>query len=152
MSSSPTLQTTISDMTVDAFISDRGIRLPHRTRSDWSPYYLDLEAMLNRLANVKREFGLRKAISTRSLTGETRTLAEILDKEVEKIVLFYLKIQGEIAQHTWLLRERQAAMLKGDSIVEQEQIDIMCQHFRDVCYEVLELLQFLDFNVTGLRR
>ena len=93
--------------------------------------------MLNRLANVKREFGLRKAISTRSLTGETRTLAEILDKEVEKIVLFYLKIQGEIAQHTWLLRERQAAMLKGDSFVEQEQIDIMCQHFRDVCYEVV---------------
>ncbi len=150
--SPPTLQTTMSDMTMGEFTGGSGISLPPRTRSDWSPFYLEFEALQNRLSHVKREFGLRKAVSAKSLTGETRTLAEILDKEVEKIVLFYLKIQGEIAEHTWLLREKQVAMLKGDSIVTSEQIDIMCQHFRDICYEVLELLQFLDFNVTGLRR
>ena len=152
MSALPTVQTAISDMTMGDLTSISGISLPLRSRSDWSPYYLDLEAMLNRLAHVKREFGLRKAVSAKSLTGETRTLAEILDKEVEKIVLFYLKIQGEIAEHTWLLREQQVAMLKGDSIVTSEQIDNMCQRFRDICYEVLELLHFLDFNVTGLRK
>ena len=45
---------------------------------------------------VKREFGLRKALSSRSLTGETRTFAEILDQDVEKIVMFYLRAQGDL--------------------------------------------------------
>lgn len=122
------------------------------SRVDWTPFYLDFEALQTRLANVKRDFGLRKAVSTKSLKGETRTLAEILDKEVEKIVLFYLRIQGELAERTWELREKQVNMLKGDTVVTEQQIEIMCQHFRDLSYEVIELLEFLDYNVLGLRR
>lgn len=123
-----------------------------RSRTDWTPFYLEFEALQTRLASVKREFGLRKAVSTKSLKGETRTLAEILDKEVEKIVLFYLRIQGDLAERTWELREKQVHMLKGDTVVTDEQIEIMCQHFRDLSYEVIELLEFLDYNVLGLRR
>jgi hypothetical protein len=59
---------------------------------DWNPFYLDFDGLNRRLQQVKREFGMRKAISTQSLTGETRTLAEILDKEIEKIVLFFFRI------------------------------------------------------------
>jgi MFS family permease len=123
-----------------------------RSRIDWSPFYLEFDALQTRLANVKKDFGMRKAVSNKSLKGETRTLAEILDKEVEKIVLFYLRIQGEIAERTWKLRENQVNLLKGDAIVTVQQIESMCQLFRDLSYEVIELLQFLDFNVTGLRR
>ena len=123
-----------------------------RKRIDWTPFYLEFDALQRRLGRVKKDFGLRKAISTRSLRGETRTLAEILDKEVEKIVLFFLKIQGELADRAWQLRERQVKLLNGDSIVTVDQIDVLCQNYRDLGYEVLELLEYLDFNVTGLRR
>ena len=121
-------------------------------RMDWVPFYLDFDKLQMRLGRVKKEFGLRKAVSTRSLTGETRTLAEILDKEVEKIVLFFLQIQGKLAERSWLLREKQSKLLVGDSIVSEESIDSLCQSYRDLGYEVLELLEYLDFNVTGLRR
>ena len=65
MSALPTVQTAISDMTMGDLTSISGISLPPRSRSDWSPYYLDLEAMLNRLAHVKREFGLRRRMALR---------------------------------------------------------------------------------------
>ena len=66
--------------------------------ASWSRFYLDYDQLNQRLLSVRREFGLRKSVSTRSLTGETHTFAEILDSEAEKIVLFYLRVQGDLAR------------------------------------------------------
>lgn len=69
-----------------------------KLRPDWWQFNLNYDELNKRLVEVKREFGLRKALSSRSLTGETRTFAEILDQDVEKIVMFYLRAQGDIGQ------------------------------------------------------
>ena len=115
--------------------------------------------------SVKREFGMRKSISTRSLTGETHSFAEILDLEAEKIVLFYLRVQGDLARKVWELREQHfratAAKVRflahggddvGDSTLSLSQIDSLCERYRTLGQEVLDLLEYLDFNVLALRR
>jgi len=119
---------------------------------DWAPFYLEFDGLMRRLQRVKKEFGMRKAVSSQSLTGETRTLAEILDKEVEKIVLFYLRIQGEVAHRIWNLRERQGKILQGDNVVTAQALDALSQQYREIGYDVLELLEYLEYNVAGLRR
>ncbi len=91
---------------------------------------------------------MRKAVSSRSLTGETRTLAEILDKEVEKIVLFYLRIQGEVAHRIWNLREKQGNILHGDNDVTMQALDLLSQQYRDIGYDVLELLEQTRMSVS----
>ena len=37
---------------------------------------------------------MRRAVSVQSLSGESRTFAELPDLEVERVVLHYLRIQG----------------------------------------------------------
>ena len=68
--------------------------IARNAKPEWFSYYLKYNDLKDRLRTVKKEFGLKKAISSRSITGETRTFAEILDEEVEKIVLFFLRQQG----------------------------------------------------------
>lgn len=120
-------------------------------RESWIPYNLNYELLRNRLLEVKREFGLRKAISSRSLTGETRTFAELLDEQVEKIVLFYLKVQGEIASKVWILREKHILEFQ-DRLIKLDEIEKFSKLYRQVGNEVLELLEYLDLNVIGLRK
>lgn len=120
-------------------------------REDWAPYNLNYELLRSRLLSVKREFGLRKAVSSHSLTGETRTFAEMLDEQVEKIVLFYLKQQGEIANKVWILRERHISELQ-DRLIRIDEIENFSKLYRQVGNEVLELFEYLDLNVIGLRK
>ena len=119
---------------------------------DWNPFYLDFDGLNRRLQKVKREFGMRKAISTQSLTGETRTLAEILDKEIEKVVLFFLRIQGDLAYRAWKLREQQNKLLNGETLITTEQLTTCRKMLTNLSYDLLELLEYLESNVNGLRR
>ena len=120
-------------------------------RESWIPYNLNFELLRNRLLEVKREFGLRKAISSRSLTGETRTFAELLDEQVEKIVLFYLKVQGEIANKVWLLREKHILEFQ-DRLITLDEVEKFSKLYRQVGNKVLELLEYLDLNVIELKK
>ena len=94
---------------------------------------------------------MRIAVSSRSLTGETRTFSEILDMEVEKVVLFYLKTQGELAINLYGLRKEQASLV-ADLSLSLKSIEILCNKYRSLGNEVLQLLDYLDVNVIGLRR
>ena len=120
-------------------------------KEEWTQYNLNYELLRSRLLSVKREFGLRKAVSSHSLTGETRTFAEMLDEQVEKIVLFYLKIQGEIANKVWSLREKHILEFQ-DRLITIDEIENFSKLYRQVGNEVLELFEYLDLNVIGLRK
>ena len=66
-----------------------------RIRENWQRYNLAYDTLQQHLVTVKKTYGLKKSMSTRLLVGETRTFAEILDADVEKMVLFYLRTQGD---------------------------------------------------------
>ena len=127
-----------------------GMMMSSKTKSEWRAFNLNYDELHRRLTTVKKEFGMRKAISSRSLTGETRTFAEILDEEVEKIVLFYLRMQGELAKKLWAMREVQLSSISG--AMTMEFIDCMFKRYRDLGQDVLALLDYLDINVLALRK
>jgi SPX domain protein involved in polyphosphate accumulation len=109
---------------------DFGSRL-RRLRPEWWQFNLSYEELISRLNEVKKEFGMRRALSRRSLHGETRTFAEILDQDVEKIVLFYLRYQGELATRLWAMRERQIMKMQ-EVTLSIEQIETLWQRYRDL--------------------
>eukprot|EP01038_Epipyxis_sp_PR26KG_P012876 gene12876-17254_t len=124
-------------------------------QAKYSQYNLQYERLNDHLNSVKRKFGLKKVSSTRSLTssnnGETRTFAELLDHEVEKIVLFYLRMQGELAEQVWSIRSKQISELE-EIPYTLDDIEIYCQKYRDVAFGVFNLLTYLEKNVNELRR
>ena len=121
-------------------------------REEWWRFNLNYSELNKHLLTVKKQFGIKKAMSTRSIAGETRTFAEILDQDVEKMVLFYLRTQGEMANRLWQLREHQMLKMKNSYRLTVENVDTMCQKYRDLGQDVLDLLEYLDSNVMALRR
>lgn len=121
------------------------------TAESFRGFDLKFDELNSRLQSVKKEFGMRRAISTRSLTGETRTFAEILDQQVETIVLYYLEVQGILAKQTRLLRSRQVHALQ-DYHVSLDTIELQCQKYREIAMEMVELLSYLERNSVALRR
>ena len=129
---------------------DYGRLLRRRVREAWQQYNLDYDYLLGHLTSVKKTYGMKRAVSTIALRGETRTFAEILDGDVEKIVLFYLRQQGEVAARLWALRERQALQMQYR--VTKSIIEGFCMEYRALGTDVLDLLEYLDSNVNALRR
>ena len=123
-----------------------------RIRENWQRYNLAYDTLQQHLVTVKKTYGLKKSMSTRLLVGETRTFAEILDADVEKMVLFYLRTQGDLADRLWKLREYQTTHMQNSFRLTMESIETMCQKYRDLGQDVLDLLEYLDQNVIALRR
>jgi hypothetical protein len=118
---------------------------------EYSSHNIKYEELSRRLNVVKKEFGLRRAVSSRSLTGETRTFAEILDQEVEKIVLFYLSVQGDIAKRAWDVRSYQLENTFHLSL-SVDNIGKLAFQYRELARDILDLLNFLDRNTINLKK
>lgn len=114
-------------------------------------YDIKYEELNQRLNHVKKEFGLRRAVSTHTLTGETRTFAEILDLQVETIVLYYLEIQGLLSRQLRILRSEQVEKLQACN-VSMPIIDDFCHKYRIIGLEILDLLHYLEKNSLSLRK
>lgn len=119
---------------------------------DWSEHNINFSMLENRLSTVKKEFGLRKAISVQSLSGESRTFAELLDLEVERVVLFYLRAQGVLANQVWILRVKQQSCLQTGYIASQDKLTDLLKDYRLVSHQVLRLLEYLELNTMNLRK
>lgn len=115
-----------------------------------SNYNLRYDELNHRLVSVKRASGLSRASSSQFLPGETRTFAEVLDQEVERIVMYYLRVQGDLASEAWKLRENQLSCLDYFDVTV-EKIDILCEKYRVLAQHVIDLLTFLEYNVNSLR-
>lgn len=127
----------------------------YHDRKLFSEYSLDYDGLNNKLnivkSTVKKTSGMRRASSQLSLVGDTRTFAEVLDQEVEKVVLFYIKEQGNIASKAWKLRERQLSNLQ-EAYVSLDCIEQLFDKYRQLGMEILDLLDYLDDNVNKLRK
>jgi hypothetical protein len=112
---------------------------------------LDFDGLCRRIQSAKKASGMKRAQSQVSIIGETRTFAEILDEEVEKVVLYYIKEQGHIAGKVWDLRSFQLSKLQ-DPTTSLSAITSMLDRYRTLGNDVLHLLEYLDANVIALRK
>jgi hypothetical protein len=108
-----------------------GTRLHELVRCDWKEYVIDYGALAQRLIDVKLTFGLRRVLSTKSINVETRSFAEVLDREVEKVVLFYIRQQGVIAEKLWNLRSKEYSTVDGDGLATgPAEVEEACAKYR----------------------
>lgn len=121
----------------------------------WTGYYLDYNGLKDVLEQpVKDDHSL--ASGNVSLTSATLAsiaalehpassrFLEFLDKEVEKIVLFFLQEQGRIAYQLVELRRQQL-----DPGADRRSIR---ERYHSVGASLLHLIQYVDLNVTGVRK
>ncbi|CAI7769745.1 unnamed protein product, partial [Closterium sp. NIES-54] len=122
----------------------------------WEPYYLNYKSL-------KKEIRAYEAAVAPGVTEEdvqqdmARRFSEHLDSQMEKVVLFFLEQQGVLAGKLQRLREqREGSNTRGDesslAIVMSSDFSDMMEQYRDVGRELLQLLQFVELNATGLRK
>ncbi|CAI5508491.1 unnamed protein product, partial [Closterium sp. Naga37s-1] len=119
-------------------------------------YYLNYKSL-------KKEIRAYEAAVAPGVTEEdvqqdmARRFSEDLDSQMEKVVLFFLEQQGVLAGKLQRLRERrEGSNTRGDesslAIVMSSDFSDMMEQYRDVGRELLQLLQFVELNATGLRK
>lgn len=105
---------------------------PLKAFDQCSHYNMNFTYLSNQLTSAKKKNkqlerqGFRRVNSTVSIAGSgvVKSFAEELDKEVEKIVMFYLNAQGMIAKNCWRLREAQVAALDDIDSITISKIDM----------------------------
>ena len=70
--------------------------------------------------------------------------------QIEKIVLFLLQQQGHLASRIEDLGEQRATLMEQQS--DLSQICQLREAYREVGYDLVKLLRFLDINATGIRK
>ncbi|GJP40506.1 hypothetical protein CLOM_g182 [Closterium sp. NIES-68] len=128
--------------------------LSHRLPG-WEPYYLNYKSL-------KKEIRAYEAAVAAGVTEELQQdmacrFSEHLDSQMEKVVLFFLQQQGVLAGKLQRLRElREGSNTRGDesslAILMPTDFADMMEQYRDVGRELLQLLQFVELNATGLRK
>ena len=99
-----------------------GEQILARQHEPWAVYYLDYSLLKEELACDQRAF------------------VKALEAQLEKILCFVLEEEGRIARNLHELRQEQ----RRSSVLESQ--------YWDTATDLLHLLQFLDLNVTGLRK
>lgn len=82
-----------------------------------------------------------------------KEFSDMLDRQVEKMVLFLLIKQGQLAlQLSKLADEREAEDTELEGANEAARISRLRDAYHAVGEDLLALLQFVDLNATGLRK
>jgi MFS family permease len=111
----------------------------------WSHFYLDYNELKASLKRIVASFEFDIAVGnddSSSLTRDAKAFEALLDREIEKVVLFFLNQQGIVAKHLWRVRETTKDRSRKELLQEYVQIG----------EELVLLVNFVELNVTGLRK
>lgn len=127
---------------------------------DWEEYYIGYKTLKKR---IKHYSGRAQAsdISEEERHEIVKSFSELLDSQVEKIVLFLIERQGLLAQRLQELRKQRE--MDNQDYCEDDEIGeppsgvaivprLMMDEYRQIGYDLLQLLHFVELNVTGLRK
>jgi hypothetical protein len=149
-----------------------GQQLLTKRYSPWADFYLDYEALKKILEDHKRRSSTKDRLTlttTQQSSSEEENETDdmsirfvaLLEKQVKKIVQFFLKQQGQLATRLeetldpQLLRLLEASDLLEDlsqSQQLQEQIRLLLDDYTEAGITLLRLVHYIDLNVTGLRK
>ncbi|GAQ85466.1 major facilitator superfamily protein [Klebsormidium nitens] len=112
----------------------------------WENHYIDYKTLKKKI----KEFRPRRITATEDEMAELiREFAESLDYQVEKVVLFFIQEQGQLAEHLIELQHTKETTFKKNDMA---QVAGLMDDYRHVGYELLRLLRFVKLNLTGLRK
>ncbi|CEG37548.1 spx domain-containing membrane protein [Plasmopara halstedii] len=116
-------------------------KLAAAQKPEWKGHYLEYKQLKKKLREVLEA----QRNETRK---EQENFKHALDSEVERVVLFFLTKQGEFATTLQGLRLQQMELESGDL----EAVHAISDMYRHVGDELVNLLQFVELNATGIRK
>jgi len=122
-----------------------GKRLMADQLEEWREYYINYKMMKKKV----KQYVQQTQTGGKNREQVLKEFSRVLDDQIEKIVLFLLQQQGHLASRIEDLGEQRAALM------EQSDISQICQlreAYREVGYDLVKLLRFLDINATGIRK
>ncbi|XP_059312785.1 SPX domain-containing membrane protein At4g22990-like [Lycium ferocissimum] len=122
-----------------------GKKLKETQIQEWQGYYINYKLMKKKVKNYMQQI----EVSEQSRENVLKDFSRILDKQIEKIVLFLLEQQGEMASRLFVLGQ------EHDVLVQQQdgsKLSELQQSYRDVGRELLQLLFFVEMNAIGVRK
>ncbi|XP_010314483.1 SPX domain-containing membrane protein At4g22990 isoform X1 [Solanum lycopersicum] len=122
-----------------------GKKLKERQIQEWQGYYINYKVMKKKV----KEYADQIQDGALNQRYVLKDFSRMLDKEIEKVVLFLLEQQGVFARRISQLNEQQ------DSLQEQPDISKVTElreAYRNVGRDLLKLLFFVEINAIGLRK
>ncbi|BBN02718.1 protein MpVPT [Marchantia polymorpha subsp. ruderalis] len=123
-----------------------GKKLRERQIPEWEQYYISYKMMKKKL----KDYAIQASISKDERQRVLKEFSLMLDRQVEKTVLFLLDQQGRLAQRLANLANDRIAI--EDQEDDGDQTDELTNEYRAVGKDLLKLLHFVEVNATGLRK
>jgi len=113
---------------------------------EWREYYINYKMMKKKV----KQYVQQTQTGGKNREQVLKEFSRVLDDQIEKIVLFLLQQQGHLASRIEDLGEQRAALMEQQS--DLSQICQLREAYREVGYDLVKLLRFLDINATGIRK
>ncbi|CDP08903.1 unnamed protein product [Coffea canephora] len=122
-----------------------GKTLRQKQIQEWQGYYVDYKLLKRKVKRYVEQI----EVSAENPENVMKDFSRILDKQIEKIVLFLMEQQGELARRLSGLGEQHDSLIQqADGIKASE----LLEAYRNVANDLLRLLFFVEMNATALRK
>ncbi|CAM6129355.1 unnamed protein product [Calypogeia fissa] len=122
-----------------------GKKLRERQNPAWEQYYISYKIMKKNVKRYREQLDQNKDQRQHIL----KEFSLMLDREVEKTVLFLLEKQGQLARR---LAELGIRRLELEDAEDWDGLAELPDAYRAVGKDLLKLLYFVEINATGLRK
>ncbi|KAG8391739.1 hypothetical protein BUALT_Bualt01G0218400 [Buddleja alternifolia] len=122
-----------------------GKKLKQLQVQEWEGYYINYKLMKKKVKQYVRQI----EISEENREYVLKDFSRILDKQIEKTVLFLLEQQGQLASRLSNLGEQHDALVQQADVVKLHDLQ---EPYRNVGRDLLKLLFFVEMNAIGLRK
>jgi len=123
-----------------------GRKLLESQHAPWKDHYLDYHSLKEVLNETKGHKGQTcseriEAMEAGEPTATSAIFVELLERQIEKVVLFLLHQQGEVADRLAELRD-----------IGKAGMPEIYRKYQQVGEAIVQLVNFVQLNVTGLRK
>lgn len=112
---------------------------------EWREYYINYKMMKKKV----KQYVQQTQTGGKNRDQVLKEFSRMLDDQIEKVVLFLLQQQGHLARRIENLGAQRAMLMEQSDV---SQICQLRQAYREVGYDLVKLLRFLDMNATGIRK
>nr|XP_016491010.1 PREDICTED: SPX domain-containing membrane protein At4g22990-like [Nicotiana tabacum]XP_016491011.1 PREDICTED: SPX domain-containing membrane protein At4g22990-like [Nicotiana tabacum]XP_016491012.1 PREDICTED: SPX domain-containing membrane protein At4g22990-like [Nicotiana tabacum]XP_016491013.1 PREDICTED: SPX domain-containing membrane protein At4g22990-like [Nicotiana tabacum] len=122
-----------------------GKKLKETQIQEWQGYYINYKLMKKKVKQYVQQI----EVSEQSREYALKDFSKILDKQIEKIVLFLLEQQGKLASTLSMLGQEHDVLIQQQDGSKLSQLQ---QSYVEVGRELLRLLVFVEMNAIGVRK
>lgn len=112
---------------------------------EWQKYYINYKLMKKKVRQYAQQIQEEK-MDRRQVLKEMSTM---LDKQIERTVLFLLEQQGYLAGRLEALGEEREVLMEHNDLSSMYELQVA---YTDIGKDLLKLLYFVEINAIGLRK